>query len=66
MVIVSPSPTPFVTDDELAERLKHVENGLRHLEHWVPSLLREVTEIRQLLASAPTSTARFPELEAKP
>lgn len=56
MVVLEPtSPKTFVTDDQLSERLGHVENGLRHLEHWVQSLLREVTEIRQLLASSEQS-----------
>jgi hypothetical protein len=67
MATYTAPPKQVVTDEQLAERLEHVENGLRHLEHWVPSLLREVAEIRQLLASgALDRTERVPELETTP
>jgi hypothetical protein len=58
MATYTAPPNQVVTDEQLAGRLEHVENGLRHLEYWVPSLLREVAEIRQVLASATAERTR--------
>jgi hypothetical protein len=46
-------PEPmFVTDDELAKRLRRVEDALHQLEAIVSSLAPEVAAIRQQLAPA--------------
>jgi hypothetical protein len=51
-----PGQTAFATDDELARRLRQVENQLHDWLTKLPALAREVAAIRQQLEPSEPAT----------